>query len=135
MSQPENTFISSIHKKLPLKIYRMKNHNAYHGGIADVWYSWHKDLWVEYKFVPMPKRDATVIDLTAGKDPIISALQQRWLHSRHDEGRNVAVIVGCKEGGIWLPGISWADRFTAKEFLCQLNDRAQLASKIEEALT
>ena len=57
---PENNFISSVHKHLPMKLYRMKNNNPYNGGIADVWYSGSKaDLWIEYKFVKLPARDTT----------------------------------------------------------------------------
>ncbi|MGK3946215.1 hypothetical protein ABK046_48675, partial [Streptomyces caeruleatus] len=84
-------------------LYRMKNHNQYNGGIADVWYSGSKaDLWIEYKFVKLPARDTTPIT------PGLSELQQLWLRERHSEGRNVGVVVGAKEGGIWLPGISWS---------------------------
>lgn len=90
--QPEGTFIASVHKHLPEGLYRQKNHNPYNGGIADVWYSGERDLWVEYKFLVLPKRDTTVIDLVGGKEPSISRLQQEWLHSRHCEGRNVGVI-------------------------------------------
>ena len=91
---PENIFIASVHKHLPAKVYRMKNNNQYNGGIADVWYSGQLDLWVEYKFITLPARDDTVVDLISGKDPAISALQQNWLRSRSAEGRKVGVIVG-----------------------------------------
>lgn len=128
---PENNFISSVHKHLPVKLYRMKNSNPYNGGIADVWYSGKgRDLWVEYKFIEVPKRPDTVIDLISGKNPAISYLQQEWLRSRHEEGRNVGVIVGSKDGGIWLPGLAWNQTFQAKEFLTHLRTRKELAEEI-----
>ena len=133
MSQgPENTFIGSVHKHLPAGIYRMKNHNAYVGGIADVWYSGVRDLWVEYKFIVVPKRPDTVIDLITGKNPAISYLQQEWLRSRHEEGRSVGVIVGSKDGGVWFPGLTWDATYPAKKFLSLLQTRKDLAGTIEK---
>ena len=133
MSQgPENTFIGSVHKHLPAGIYRMKNHNQYNGGIADVWYSGVRDLWVEYKFIVVPKRPETRIDLLTGKNPAISYLQQEWLRSRHGEGRSVGVIVGSKDGGIWLPGMAWEQTYTAADFLKHLKSRKELADEILE---
>ena len=129
---PENTFVSSVHKHLPAKVYRMKNHNQYNGGIADVWYSGVRDLWVEYKFIAVPKRPEIRIDLLTGKNPAISYLQQEWLRSRHGEGRSVGVIVGSKDGGIWLPGVAWAQTYTAADFLKHMKSRKELADEILE---
>ncbi len=128
---PENNFIGSVHKHLPMKLYRMKNHNQYNGGIADVWYSGKgRDLWIEYKFIEVPKRPDTTIDLVSGKSPEISALQQEWLRARHEEGRNVGVIIGSKDGGVWLPGLSWNQTFQTKDFLACLRTRKELAEEI-----
>ena len=127
---PENNFISSVHTHLPAGLYRMKNHNVYVGGIADVWYSGVSDLWVEYKFIAVPKRPETRIDLLTGKNPAISYLQQEWLRSRHGEGRSVGVIVGSKDGGVWLPGVAWEQPFAAKDFLAHLRTRKDLADTI-----
>lgn len=127
---PENNFIGSVHKHLPMKLYRMKNNNAYTAGIADVWYSGVSDLWIEYKFITVPKRPDTVIDLATGKAPMLSALQQEWLRSRHEEGRNVGVIIGSKDGGVWLPGLAWDQTILAKDFLAHLRTRKQLAEEI-----
>lgn len=109
----------------------MKNHNQYNGGIADVWYSGSKnDLWVEYKFIALPKRDDTVIDLIGGKNPALSHLQQQWLKARHTEGRSVGVIVGSKDGGVWLPGVTWDITYSGKAFRSGIIPRADLASLI-----
>ena len=129
---PENTFIGSVHKHLPAGLYHMKNHNQYVGGIADVWYSGVRDLWVEYKFIVVPKRPDTVIDLITGKNPAISYLQQEWLRSRHEEGRSVGVIVGSKDGGVWFPGLTWDATYPAKKFLSLLQTRKDLAGTIEK---
>ena len=114
----------------------MKNHNQYNGGIADVWYSGKKDLWIEYKFIVVPKRPGTIIDLINKPpkgDSVISTLQQQWLHDRHAEGRNVGVVVGSKEGGVWFPGTGWNCTYTAELFNAWLTTRSLLAFEIQKA--
>jgi len=125
MATPENTFIGSVHRHLPVGIYHMKNHNQYNGGIPDVWYSGPAgDLWVEYKFIVIPKRSETTVRIE------LSELQKDWLSSRHREGRNVAVVVGSKEGGVWFGGVSWIHVCSASDFRRQLLSRNDLANRI-----
>lgn len=129
---PENTFIGSIHRRLPSTLYRIKNHNSYNSGQPDCWYSGSgSDLWIEYKFLIVPKRDNTVINMVQGKDPMISRLQQQWLEGRFQEGRRVGVMLGCKEGGVWFPNLDWQYGFTALEFRSWLTPPAKLAALIE----
>jgi hypothetical protein len=126
---PENTFIASIHRHLPVALYRMKNNNPYNGGIADCWYSGPDgDLWVEYKYLEVPKRDDTIIDLCGSK--FLSALQQDWLHGRYSEGRRVGVILGSKDGGMWFPDLSWQTPITAGHFRTWAISRGALAANI-----
>lgn len=123
--QPENTFIASIHRLLPSGVYRQKNHNPYNSGIPDCWYSGDGgDLWVEYKFVELPKRKTTIVPVT------LSELQKNWLTRRHAEGRNVGVIVGCGHGGVWLPGVTWDTPMLCEDFRTRLLPRQQLAETI-----
>lgn len=123
--QPENTFIASIHRLLSAEVYRQKNHNPYNSGIPDCWYSGDGgDLWVEYKFIELPKRKTTIVPIA------LSDLQKTWLAHRHAEGRNVGVIVGCKHGGVWLPGITWNIPMLCEDFCTRLLPRHQLAETI-----
>lgn len=138
MAQPENTFIASVHRHLPTSLYRMKNHNQYNGGIADVWYSGKKDLWIEYKYLVVPKRPDTIIDLVRKPhkgDSVISTLQQEWLKARHNEGRAVGVVIGSKEGGVWCPGLSWGRTWTALQFCNALQSRSELALQLQRAVS
>lgn len=130
MATPENTFITSVHRHLPVELYRMKNHNQYNGGIADVWYSGKSDCWIEYKFIKVPFKNDTVIDLVSGKKPTLSHLQQHWLQSRHQEGRTVGVIVGSVAGGVVLMGLAWQQPLTVLTFQSMLDTRAKVAQKI-----
>ena len=130
-AKPESTFTASVHRHLPptAELYRMKNNNQYVSGIADCWYSAKRDLWVEYKFLIVPKRDSTVIDLVEG-GKILSALQQDWLEGRHQEGRNVWVIVGCKEGGVVFKDTAWKQPLTAADFRSRMLARPAVAAAL-----
>lgn len=131
-SGPETRYIRSIHQKLGKSVYSMKNHNPYVGGIADCWYSGDlADLWVEYKFMELPKRDSTVVDFRdTTKRYCLSKLQQEWLRGRWEEGRQVGVIIGTPAGGIWFFGVSWDSSFTAAELRKHLLPKPQIAQTI-----
>lgn len=107
--------------------------NPYNSGTADVWYSGRRaDLWVEYKFLKegkIPVRPGTLIDLVT-KQRYLSALQLDWLEGRHAEGRNVWVIVGCKDGGVVWPHGGWRQPMSVQGFRCRLIDRKGLANLI-----
>lgn len=147
-SKPETVFIASVNKLLPLKRLKMctaaralvhesqyihyeKMNNPYSAGTADGWYSGNAgDLWVEYKNLPrIPQRGIV--------DPmkLLSALQADWLTGRYDEGRNVAVIIGCPSGGVLLRDRLWESSMTAKEYVCLLRTRQNLAAWIKEQTT
>lgn len=134
-AKPETTFYTSIHRHLPppSKLHREKMANPYRGGTADHWYSGPKaDLWIEWKFIVVPKRGRTIIDLCGGKQPIISALQQDWLASRYREGRHVWVVVGSTLGGVIFRHCSWQSAFCANEYAVWCEPRADIAWRIAE---
>jgi len=121
----ETEFIGSVHKYLPPTFYRVKHFNPYSGGMADCWYSGVKDLWIEYKYVLIPKREGTYIV------PDLSELQKDWLNGRRSEGRNVLVIVGSKNGGVVLRDSRlWEEGLSAAAFVSQLKTRKELADFI-----
>lgn len=125
-SKPETTFTSSVHRHLPKDLHHEKMCNPYRGGTADCWYSGLKDLWVEYKFEVLPKRDTTLVPID------LSELQIEWLGSRYCEGRDVVVIVGCKEGGVIFTNLQWNFPLTKKDFQMRLMTRQQIAKWIVE---
>jgi hypothetical protein len=114
--KPETGFTHSIHRYVPAAVYYMKNNNPYCAGVPDVWYSGKKgDLWIEYKWLAQkPVKSFT---------PDLSKLQSKWLGARHDEGRNVAVIVGFTGGAIVLTTpIEW-------DSVVLINDHTILTNK------
>lgn len=103
----ESRFINSINALIPRHVHREKMHNIFRGGTADTWYSGNKsDLWVEYKFIASPPKHG-IVTLVSERSPYLSPLQQAWLNARHDEGRNVAVIVGTPSGAVILVNKAW----------------------------
>jgi hypothetical protein len=91
----EHHFVRSVHRRLPVTVYRWKVADRYTNGIPDAWYSGALgDVWVEYKYLPRTPRSAFEVPLTP--------LQLKWLSEREAEGRNVAVIVGCPKGAAIL---------------------------------
>lgn len=139
-AKPETTFYTSVHKHLPppSQLHREKMANPYRGGAADHYYDGPRaDMWVEWKFIVLPKRDDTVIDLVTprGKkqESPLSGLQQEWLAGRHRNGRNVWVVVGCKEGGVIMrcPD-EWCVPWRTDVFRANLIDRRGIAAAITE---
>lgn len=122
----ETTFIGSVHKHLPMGVHREKMNNPYRSGTADVWYSGRYDLWIEYKFLPsLPKRKDTNIVLD------LSENQKIWLRQRWAEGRNVAVICGCKAGGVmFMHPDHWESAVSTADFESRIVSRTELAQWI-----
>lgn len=125
-AKPETTFTSSVHKHLDMKIYREKMANPYRGGTADMWYSGRKDMWVEYKFRVLPKGGDIIVPIE------VSGLQIDWLAGRYAEGRDVAVIVGCKEGGVVFTDLSWNTPLSKTNFMKGLMSRKEIAGWIAD---
>ena len=101
----------------------MKTHNPFIGGVPDCWYSGPRgDMWVEYKFIVLPKRDSTIIKAD------LSELQKEWLTGRTREGRRCRVIIGCKEGGVILE--DWTKEIRTSEFKSLLQTRKEIAEYI-----
>lgn len=126
--KPETTFSKGVLAHIPRDVYHMKNNNPYLGGVPDLWFSGNSaDLWVEVKYLPrVPRRDSVV------PTELLSKLQAQWLERRHKEGRQVAVIIGCPDGGVVLPGITWQDEISAASFVARIQSRPALAQWIIE---
>lgn len=125
-NKPETTFIQSIHNQFKGgKPYYEKMNNPYRSGTPDVYYSGSRsDLWVEYKFLPR-------IPVTKRIYPDLSPQQEIWLRRRHDEGRQIRVIVGCPDGGVIL-SIYDLVPLTPDEFRSRLWTRPQISEWIKD---
>lgn len=128
MPKPENLFIARVNDRLPIAvrprsakaraaaagqtIHYEKMNNPYSSGTADGWYSASGgDLWVEFKYLPSVPQRATV-----SPSKLLSELQLRWLNGRCEEGRNVAVVIGCPAGGVVLVDRAWETDLSAEVF-------------------
>jgi hypothetical protein len=98
--------------------------NPYRSGTPDLWYSGQlNDLWVEYKFVVLPKRETTYINFD------VSPLQRRWIEHRRREHRNVWLIVGCSKGGAVFQG-AFPDGMFSHMYLERVESVASVAGLI-----
>jgi hypothetical protein len=123
--KPERRFRQSITSHLK-GLYVWSINDSYHAGIPDHYYSGKKsDLWAEYKYFPT---DRYRFDLTKpSKTPKLTVRQQHWLNSRHDEGRNVWVVVGMPSGGVILMNKEWLKPVQVQALLT----REQIAREIK----
>lgn len=128
MIQPENRFIQSVNRKLPLKtvIHYEKMNNPYRRGTADSWYSGNKaDMWIEWKYLPkLPK--------TIDPQKLLHPLQTAWLNGRHKEGRNVCVVIGCPDGGVILKDKLWLEKMEKEDFMNRLKSAVEIALFIKQ---
>lgn len=124
MSQkPENQFISGVHKYIP-DVYKEKMYNPYRSGTADVWYSGKDgDLWIEYKYIPKIPKKIEII-------PALTDRQVKWLNDRYAETRNIAVVLGCPDGGVIYTHRSWTIPMQPSEWIDCIVSRKELAEWI-----
>jgi hypothetical protein len=114
----ESGFTQSIMRKLDKRIYKWKIMNTMQNGVPDCYFSGPAgDLWVEVKYIKLPKRELTEIT------PKLSDLQLRWLTQRKAEGRNVAVILGSEQGScLYHINESFEDKVQRAAFNLSRND-------------
>jgi len=125
-SKPENTFIASVHKKFSGgKPYFEKMYNPLRSGTPDVYYSGDVgSMWIEYKFLPRIPRSAEIL-------PDLTPRQRRWIDSRHDEGRNVAVVLGTPDGGVIYRNKEWNTPLSSTELKARLVPKEEVARWIK----
>ena len=101
-------------------------YNPLRGGTPDVYYEGGKHLWVEYKFIEVPKRSETRIV------PTLSELQKLWLRRCYASTGRALVIVGCKAGGVvFRSPDNWEGGMSTNDFNLVLYRRDELARHIE----
>lgn len=131
-AKPETSFSNALRDALPEGIYSMKNNNEYVSGIPDLWFSGRKgDLWVEMKFIQKLPKTVPIRPYD-----LLSKMQEKWLRDRYEEGRNVAVIIGCKRStrleGIILRDLAWERDIPTQDFDALIVSKSELVSFIEE---
>lgn len=93
----ESAFRTSVLSKLPRRIHRQPMMANMMGcaGTPDTYLDYERDLWVEWKVLPVDGRMPAVLPTKATP----TELQQRWLTRRWLRGGNACVIVGLKLRG------------------------------------
>lgn len=118
----ESGFTTAVNKKLPKHIYIWKVSDKFTGGVPDCYYSSNvRDIWIEFKYLKkLPKKVL----------PALRPLQKKWLNERHDQGRNVFVVVGSPEGCLIYKDKEWLEHKSSSLAVT----RAELIQWIEETL-
>ena len=81
-----------MHRHLSPEIYRWKIHDTHTGGVPDAYYCGPGDsLWIEYKYIKLPKRASTLVQLN------LSELQKIWLTRAYEWRQSVAIVVGYEK--------------------------------------
>ena len=126
----EHGFIKAVHRHLSPEVYRWKIHDTYTGGVPDAFYMGPAgSLWVEYKYVKLPKRDTTIV--TFG----LSMLQMSWLTKAQMCGQLVAVIVGFERSAAVMTDPQFFKSNTKRELQEEAISFRQTAGWIESHVT
>lgn len=129
----ESQYWQSLRKLIkPQLAYVWKINASYEAGVPDWYASDRFDWWVENKRIKTENPPLS-LDLTDYK--YLSANQQLWLQGRHDEGRNVGVIVFGQPGHIWLPGLLFQTPISRLEYLDRAMDMKTLAKTMVAVIT
>ena len=110
----EHSFVKSVHRKLPIDLYKWKIHDSYTNGVPDAMYAGDKAiLFIEYKYVPaLPKIKTTPIKIN------LSKLQLQWLDNFVDMGHNAIVVVGTEDKNVLiLQDKQWNKPISKENFL------------------
>ena len=107
----EHSFIRAIHKQLHADLYHWKIRDSYTSGIPDTFYAGPKAiLFIEYKFVKLPKRSTTLIKCN------LSRLQNQWLKQMDRFNVPVAVVIGTDHKHLILEKGVWEKTFFKESF-------------------
>lgn len=124
----ESTWTAAVNKLVDKEVYVLKVSLRFTAGVPDCFYEGASDeCWAEYKYLSSVPRE---LDLTGGKDPIITRLQQTWLTRRHNNGKRVMVVVGSPDGGVLFPALDWQRIITREEFLERALTKKEIAAEI-----
>jgi len=112
----EHSFIRAVHRKLPPDVMRWKIHDTYTGGVPDAWYAGPAGtLFVEYKYVSLPKKSTTRIKIG------LSEQQRLFLNRLIEYHLHCAVIVAHQNGASIFSPAEVDVGFTKKSFSTPLS--------------
>lgn len=91
----EHGFVRSVHRQLSPDIFVWKINDKYAGGVPDAFYAGPaRCLFIEYKYVKLPKRDTTLVKTS------LSEQQKLWLDRMSGMDKHVALVIGSILGTI-----------------------------------
>lgn len=124
----EHSFIDAVHRLLPAEpLLKWKINDPYTGGKPDCYYCGPSDdLWIEYKFVQLPKRASTRVQID------LSALQADWLSHLDLCGQTAWVVVGSPKRAVVLSIQEALSGLTKAQYEARMITFKDLASRIKD---
>ena len=123
----EAGYLTGLRKRLAPFIYYLKINLRFGQGVPDLFLSGSKqDLWIEAKYARTVPPTLTLTDDRYW----LSVSQQEWLVNRHNEGRNVAVLVGSPQGDMLFPGVSFQTPLSRSGYMLNAIKTKDMADKL-----
>ena len=125
----EHSFVKAVHRHLPKDLIRWKIRDTFTGGVPDAYYCGpSSSLFVEYKFIKLPKRPDTIVKLN------LSALQLEFLGKLNDFNQPVAVIAGFISKNnifsLYLDAKAWTTNWGQEYYMENAISTKETATKI-----
>tara|TARA_B100000401_G_C52680497_1_gene659433 strand:+ start:398 stop:835 length:438 start_codon:yes stop_codon:yes gene_type:complete len=93
----EHSFVKSVHRKLDKSVYVWKIADRYSGGVPDAMYAGPAGiLFIEYKYIKLPKRPTTIIKTG------LSPLQEQWITQMQQWKHPTWLVIGAEKSCLIL---------------------------------
>tara|TARA_B100000945_G_scaffold160833_1_gene129146 strand:- start:1402 stop:1839 length:438 start_codon:yes stop_codon:yes gene_type:complete len=93
----EHSFVKSVHRKLDKSVYVWKIADRYSGGVPDAMYAGPAGiLFIEYKYIKLPKRLTTFINTG------LSPLQEQWITQMQQWKHPTWLVIGADKSCLIL---------------------------------
>ena len=93
----EHSFVKSVHRKLDKSVYVWKIADRYSGGVPDAMYAGPAGiLFIEYKYIKLPKRPTTIIKTS------LSPLQEQWIIQMQQWKHPTWLVIGAEKSCLIL---------------------------------
>lgn len=122
----EHSFVKSVHRKLDKSVYVWKIADRYSGGVPDAMYAGPAGiLFIEYKYIKLPKRLTTVIKTS------LSPLQEQWITQMQQWKHPTWLVIGANKSCLILNKLT--KNISTAYYLENHTDTHTLAQLITEA--
>ena len=107
--------------------YEWKINDNFTNGVPDLFLEGiTRDLWVEIKYITLPKREKTIVR----PYNLLSGNQKLWLDRRYARRQDAILLLGTDKGAVILTGGQWANEYSDGELALLATSRKTCAKKL-----